>query len=142
MSRLVPPLIVAIALVFAGAALARDAGEEGARPAPAAAVQQAQAQPPAPPGAGALERGREAAGAAVERVRSKVPLTPELEALRDELVGQVEELRAVVHRTYEEAGAKAVAYALWGAAGLFAIMVLSSVLGGVIVALIFRRRGG
>jgi hypothetical protein len=38
-----------------------------------------------------------------------------------------------------EAGAKAATYALWAAVGLFAIMVLASVLGGVIVALIFRR---
>jgi hypothetical protein len=140
MSRLVPSLIVAIVLASAGAAVAGDGGQEGARPGSMHA-QQAQAQPSTVPGGAALERGREAAGAAAERVRSNVPLTPELEALRDELAGQVEELRTIVHKTYEEAGAKAVAYALWGAAGLFAIMVLSSVLGGVIVALIFRRRG-
>lgn len=52
---------------------------------------------------------------------------------------QVGEMRALVDKKMDEAGHKAKTYAIWGAVGFFALMVLASVLGGVIVALLFRR---
>ena len=94
------------------------------------------AQQPPSPGRDALEKGRESS---LDRARAKVPLPPELKALRDEVTEQVGELRAFVDKKIQEAGAKAVTYALWAAAGLFALMILASVLGGVVVALLFRR---
>ncbi len=45
----------------------------------------------------------------------------------------------MVDKKIDEAGHKAMTYAIWGAVGFFALMVLASVLGGVIVALLFRR---
>jgi hypothetical protein len=145
MSRLLPSLIFVLGAMAAGTAAARSVDREGIDPRPVASPQaqvlqaqvlQAQAQQPPLPGRDALEKGKEAG---VERARAKMPLPPELKALRDEFAEQVGELRALVDKKYEEAGAKAVTYALWAAAGLFAIMVLASVVGGAIVTLLFRR---
>lgn len=111
MSRLVLLLILALGLAAAGVASAQ--------------------QPSSP--REAIEKGKEAG---MERARS---MAPELKAVRDEMAAQVGELRALVEKKYEEAGAKAVTYAIWAAVGLFALMVLASVLGGMIVALLFRR---
>lgn len=80
-----------------------------------------------------IEKGKEAAA---ERARA---MGPELKALRDEMKAQVGEMRALVDKKMDEAGHKAKTYAIWGAVGFFALMVLASVLGGVIVALLFRR---
>jgi hypothetical protein len=135
MSRLVPSLTFIFALAATSVAAARAVDREDFRPW-SVAVQQAQAQQP---GRDVLDKGKEAVGAAADSVRAKPPLTPELKALRDDMAERVEELRAVVNKKYDEAGAKVASYALWAAAGLFTIMVLASVLGGVIVALIFRR---
>ena len=111
MSRLVLLLILALGLVTAGAASAQ------------------QHQSPRQ----TIETGKEAA---VERARA---MGPELKALRDEMAAQVGELRTFVDRKVEEAGSRAMTYAIWIAVGFFALMVLASVLGGVIVALMFRR---
>jgi|GEM_PF-656315 len=138
MSRLVPSLVFASVLATAGVAVAQVVDHQKHDPEPTVA-QQAQAPRPAVPGREARERDKEAVGADAERARARVALPPELKALRDEMVEQVEDLRTIVNKKYEEAGAKALSYALWAAAGLFAIMVLASVVGGVIVALIFRR---
>jgi len=81
----------------------------------------------------AIEKGKESAA---ERARE---MGPELKALRDEMKAQVGEMRAMVDKKVDEAGHKAMSYAIWAAVGFFALMVLASVLGGVIVALLFRR---
>jgi hypothetical protein len=135
MPRLVPSLVFVLAVMVAGGATARLVDREGSGLGPAA-VQQAQVQQQPSPVRDTLEKAKDSG---MERVRANVPLPPELKALRDEIKEQVGDLRATVNKKYEEAGAKAAAYALWAAVGLFVIMVLASVLGGVIVALIFRR---
>lgn len=118
MSRLVTSLMLVLGLSIAGAA--------------PVLAQQAQVPPQLSPRE-AIERGKESAA---ERARA---LGPELKALRDEMTAQVGELRTLVDRKVDEAGRKAMTYAIWAAVGLFALMVLASVLGGAIVALLFRR---
>ncbi len=135
MSRLVPSLVFVLAVVVAGSAAAGLVDRQSFEPGPAT-NQQAQAQPQPSPARDVLDKAKDSA---IERARAKVPFPAELKALRDEIAEQVGDLRATVNKKYEEAGAKVAAYALWAAAGLFAIMVLASVLGGVVVALIFRR---
>lgn len=80
-----------------------------------------------------MEKTKESAA---ERARA---MGPELKALRDEMKTQVGEMRALIDKKIDEAGHKAMTYAIWAAVGFFALMVLASVLGGVIVALLFRR---
>ena len=92
------------------------------------------AQQQTPPAAReAIEKGKESA---TERARA---MGPELKALRDEMKAQVGEVRALIDKKVDEAGHKAKTYAIWVAVGFFALMVLASVLGGMIVALLFRR---
>lgn len=92
------------------------------------------AQQQTPPAAReAIEKGKESA---TERARA---MGPELKALRDEMKAQVGEVRALIDKKVDEAGHKAKTYAIWAAVGFFALMVLASVLGGMIVALLFRR---
>lgn len=94
------------------------------------------AQQPAP------DRAREAVGTVVERAGDRMPSAAELKALRDELAGQAEQLKAVVNRKFDEAEGKARSYALLAGAGIFGIMVLASVVGGLIVTLLVGRRRG
>ena len=115
MSRLLSILILVFGLMAAGSA---------------SVVAQQQTPPTARE---TIERGKEAAA---ERART---MGPELKALRDEMTAQVGELRALVDKKVDEAGHKAMTFAIWAAVGFFALMVLASVLGGVIVALLFRR---
>lgn len=117
MSRFIRSLIVILGLAAAGAT--------------SSFAQPAQVPPPSP--REAIEKGRETAA---ERARA---MAPELKALRDEMASQVGEVRALIEKKVDEAGARAVTYTLWAAVGFFALMVLASVLGGVIVALLFRR---
>ena len=117
MSRPVASLTLVLGLTVAGAA---------------STVAQAPAQTP-PSASDAIEKGKESAA---ERARA---MGPELKALRDEMTAQAGELRALIDRKVDEAGHKARTYAIWAAVGVFALMVLASVLGGVIVALLFRR---
>jgi hypothetical protein len=131
MSRLVPALILLLGLMAAGAASARPVDRE-AFDAGVNVAQQAQVQTP-PSARETIEKSKESAA---ERARA---MGPELKALRDDMAAQVGELRALVDRRVDEAGHKAMTYAIWGAVGFFALMVLASVLGGVIVALLFRR---
>ncbi|MGQ3300931.1 hypothetical protein [Reyranella sp.] len=91
------------------------------------------AQQTPPPAREAIEKGKETAA---ERARA---MGPELKALRDEMKAQVGEMRSLIDKKVDEAGHKAKTYAIWAAVGFFALMVLASVLGGVIVALLFRR---
>jgi hypothetical protein len=118
MPRLAASLILFLGLMVAGAA--------------SVVAQQAQVQTP-PSAREAIEKGKESAA---ERARA---MGPELKALRDEMASQVGEVRTLIDRKVDEAGAKARTYAIWAAVGLFVLMVLASVLGGVIVALLFRR---
>jgi hypothetical protein len=117
MSRLVTSLMLMLALTLASTA---------------PAIAQAPAQP-SPSARESIEKTKESAA---ERARA---IGPELKALRDEMKTQVGEVRALIDRKVDEAGHKAKTYAIWGAVGFFALMVLASVLGGVIVALLFRR---
>jgi hypothetical protein len=121
MSKFLTSLMLVLGLSIAGAA--------------PVLAQQGQVPPPLSPRE-AIERGKDAAA---ERARA---LGPELKALRDEMTAQVGELRTLVDRKVDEAGRKAMSYAIWAAVGLFALMVLASVLGGAIVALLFRRNRG
>ena len=131
MSRFAPLLILVFGFMAAGAASARPSDPEGVD-AGEVVAQPAQAQTP-PSARVAIEKGKESAA---ERARA---MGAELKALRDEMASQVGEVRALIDKKVDEAGAKARTYALWAAVGLFALMVLASVLGGVIVALLFRR---
>jgi hypothetical protein len=131
MSRFVPSLILVFGLMAAGAASARPSGQEGVD-AGVVVSQQAQVQTP-PSARDSIEKGKESAA---ERARA---MGPELKALRDEMVSQVGEVRKLIDKRVDEAEAKARSYALLAAGGLFVIMVLASVLGGVLVALLFRR---
>jgi hypothetical protein len=115
MSRLLSILILAFGLIATGSASVF-----------------AQQQTP-PTAREAIEKGKESAA---ERARA---MGPELKALRDEMKAQVGEMRALVDKKIDEAGHRAMSYAIWGAVGFFALMVLASVLGGVIVAMLFRR---
>lgn len=99
----------------------------------AAATTSVVAQQTPPPAREAIEKGKETAA---ERARA---MGPELKALRDEMKAQVGEMRSLIDKKVDEAGHKAKTYAIWAAVGFFALMVLASVLGGVIVALLFRR---
>lgn len=117
MSRLVTSLMLMLGLTLASTA---------------PAIAQAPAQP-SPSAREAIEKGKESAA---ERARA---MGPELKALRDEMTAQVGEVRALIDKKVDEAGRKAMTYAIWAAVGVFALMVLASVLGGVIVALLFRR---
>ncbi len=114
MSRLLSSLILVLGLMAAGTA-------------------SVVAQQTPPTARETIEKGKESAA---ERARA---MGPELKALRDEMVSQVGEVRKLIDKRVDEAEAKARTYALLAAAGLFALMVLASVLGGVIVALLFRR---
>ena len=131
MPRLVPSLILLVGLMAAGAASARPSGQEGVD-AGVVVSQQAQVQTP-PSARDAIDKGKESAA---ERARA---MGPELKALRDEMAAQVGEVRKLIDKRVDEAEAKARSYALLAAGGLFVIMVLASVLGGVIVTLLFRR---
>jgi hypothetical protein len=131
MSGLVPSLILLLGLMAAGAASARPVDRE-AFDAGVVVAQQAQVQTP-PAAREAIEKSKESAA---ERARA---MGPELKALRDEMVTQVGEVRTLIDKRVDEAEAKARNYALLAAVGFFALMVLASVVGGVIVALLFRR---
>jgi len=114
MSRFLSSLILVLGLMAAGAATAV-------------------AQQTPPTARETIEKGKDAAA---DRARA---LGPELKALRDEMKAQVSEVRTLIDKRVDEAGAKARTYMIWAAVGFFALMVLASVLGGVIVALLFRR---
>jgi len=117
MSRFVTSLMLVLGLALASAA---------------SAVAQAPAQPP-PSARETIDKTRESA---TDRARA---MGPELKALRDEMKAQVGEVRTLIDKKVDEAGHKAKTYAIWAAVGFFALMVVASVLGGVIVALLFRR---
>ena len=79
----------------------------------------------------AVER---ATAAAMDRLQRAV-VPPDLANLRQQL-GMVERHGAEIATIRRSLAS----YLLWGAAGLFGVLVLASVLGGMIVALLFRPR--
>jgi hypothetical protein len=79
-----------------------------------------------------------AAAEAVERIQ-KAAVPPELATLRQR-VADLDRLRTELAAQVSAARATALRYAIWGLAALFGVMVLASVVGGSIVAMLFRRR--
>jgi hypothetical protein len=79
-----------------------------------------------------------AAAEALERFQ-KAAVPPELATLRQR-IGELDRLRNEVRAEISDVRANALQYALWGAAAFFGVMVLASVLGGAIVAALFRPR--
>ena len=79
----------------------------------------------------AVER---ATNTAIDRLQRTV-VPPEITGLRQQLgtVGRIGDEIASIRRSL-------VGYAVWGAVGLFVLLVLASVVGGTIVALLFRSR--
>jgi hypothetical protein len=79
-----------------------------------------------------------AAQEAVDRIQTTA-LPPELATLRQR-VAELDRLRSEIASQVSAARATALQYALWGLAALFGVMVLASVVGGTIVAALFRSR--
>ena len=79
-----------------------------------------------------------AAADALERLQ-KAALPPELATLRQR-IGELDTLRNEVRIEIANVRSKMLHYALWGGVAFFGLMVLASVLGGAIVAALFRRR--
>ena len=79
-----------------------------------------------------------AAAEAVERLqRTAVPA--EVATLRQR-IADLDRLRSEIASQVSTVRATAVRYALWGLAAFFGVMVLASVVGGTIVAALFRPR--
>jgi hypothetical protein len=79
-----------------------------------------------------------AAAEAVDRIQ-KAAVPPELATLRQR-VADLDRLRTEFAAQMSAARATALRYALWGLAAFFGVMVLASVVGGSIVAVLIRRR--
>jgi hypothetical protein len=79
-----------------------------------------------------------AAAEAVDRIQ-KAAVPPELATLRQR-VADLDRLRTELAAQVSTARATVLRYALWGLAAFFGVMVLASVVGGSIVAVLFRRR--
>lgn len=106
----------------------------------------ASAQQPAPGGSapvapGAREGAAAQPGAALRSAarESAANLAPEVALVLEQVAKRVEAMETLLTRLVEEARAKAIGYAMWLAVGLFALMFVSSVLGGTVVALVLRR---
>jgi hypothetical protein len=70
-----------------------------------------------------------AAAEAVERIHKATQRIGEFDKLRNEIKTEISEVRAQM-----------LTYAIWGGVAFFGLMVLASVLGGAIVAALFRKR--
>jgi Ni,Fe-hydrogenase III large subunit len=77
-----------------------------------------------------------AAAEAVERIQ-KAMVPPELATLRQR-IGELDRLRSGITTEIAEVRATTLRYAIWAGAGFFAVMVLASIVGGAIVAALFR----
>lgn len=77
-----------------------------------------------------------AAAEAVERIQKAI-VPPELATLRQR-IGELDRLRGEIGTEIAGVRATALRYAMWAGAGFFAVMVLASVVGGAIVAALFR----
>jgi hypothetical protein len=79
-----------------------------------------------------------AAAGAVERLQ-KAMVPAELTSLRQR-IGEFDKLRNEIRTAISEARAQVLQYALWGAVAFFGVMVLASIVGGAVVAALFRPR--
>lgn len=79
-----------------------------------------------------------AAAEAVERLQ-KAMVPAELTSLRQR-IGEFDRLRNEIGADISVVRAQVLQYALWGAVALFGVMVLASIVGGAIVAALFRPR--
>jgi hypothetical protein len=79
-----------------------------------------------------------AAAEAVDRIQ-KAAVPPEVATLRQR-VADLDRLRTELAAQVSTARATVLRYALWGLAAFFGVMVLASVVGGSIVAVLFRPR--
>ena len=135
MVKIFKSLFLALALMSAGFAAAKLEILDGQ-----ASAQQAAPGGPAPGTPGVREGAPRADTPLRSAAReSAAALAPDVKLVLEQVAKRVETLETLLTKLVEEAGAKAVGYALWAAAGLFALMFLSSVLGGTVVALALRR---
>jgi len=130
---------LAFALAFMGAGF--TIGQAGLLDLPALA--QLTAPPPADAGATG-SRDRLPGGAAAEmKAAAKdaaANVAPEVKAVLEQVGKKVDTLERTFTGLATEARAKAVHYAIWAAVGLIVLTFVSSVLGGLVVAMMFRRR--
>ena len=129
---------LSLALVFmtAGFAVARLDGLDWP-----ASAQQAAPGGSAPVAPGAREGAAPQPGAALRSAarESAANLAPEVKLVLEQVAKRVEAMETLLTGLVEEARAKAIGYAVWLAVGLSALMFVSSVLGGTVVALALRR---
>lgn len=123
------------------------AAQQPATPAPAPG-----ARPAAPVDRGGLDRAaleaaiQRAVQNAVDRASAEAldrlqrsPLAAEAAALRQK-VEDIDRLREEMRREIAQARSAVIGALIWGAVGLFLLMVVASVLGGAIVAMVFGGR--
>lgn len=92
------------------------------------------------PAPGAREGSAPQAGTLRSAAReSAANLAPEVKLALEQVAKRVEAMETLLTGLIQEARAKAIGYAVWLAVGLFALMFVSSVLGGTVVALVLRR---
>lgn len=127
MLKVIRPLFLALAFMFLGFAAARfDLVDL-----PAAAQQ-------ATPGTGSTVAPTTRDVKPTVR-ESAANLAPDIKLLVEQVGKRIEALEQRLNKLADEARAKAITYALWAAGGLFVLMFLAAVLGGTLVAVVFRR---
>jgi hypothetical protein len=106
-----------------------------------ASAQQAAPSGSAPVAPGARDGAAPQPGAALRSAarESAANLAPEVKIILEQVAKRVEAMETLLTGLVEEARAKAIGYAVWMAVGLFALMFVSSVLGGTVVALMLKR---
>lgn len=130
--------LLAFALAFLSGGFAM--GKIGLVSSPALAQQAA----PTPAGAdvtGARDRLADRAATEMKAAREAAATAgPEVKAVLDQVGKKVDALERTFAGLAAEARTKAVTYVIWAAVGLVALTFVSSVLGGLVVAMMFRRR--
>jgi hypothetical protein len=136
MVKIFKSLFLALALMSAGFAAAKLEILDGR-----ASAQQAVPGGPAPGAPGIRDGAPPPAGTTPRSAvrESAAALAPDVKLVLEQVAKRVEAMETLLTRLVEEARTKAIGYALWAAVGLFALMFLSSVLGGTVVALALRR---
>lgn len=136
MVKTLKALFLALAFMSAGFAAARLDVLDW--PASAQQVAPGGSAPVAP---GARDGAAPQPGAALRSAarESAANLAPEVKIILEQVAKRVEAMETLLTGLVEEARAKAIGYAVWMAVGLFALMFVSSVLGGTVVALMLKR---
>jgi hypothetical protein len=136
MVKTLKALFLALTFMGAGFAVARLDGLDWP-----ASAQPAAPGPTAPATPGARDGAAPQPGATLRSVArdSAANLAPDVKLVLEQVAKRVETMEVLLTRLVEEARAKAIGYAVWAAVGLFALMFVSSVLGGTVVALALRR---